>query len=86
MAEKEMDKKVFNVEALDALVSLAGSSSNLEHNMYNAMGDNGWVSMGSIKNYQGKKFVPKHGIVDKFITYAQYINRPDLEFYLNPEQ
>jgi len=80
-----MNDKPFNVETLEILVAMFGSIPKLVNNMYSAMGESGFVSKTAIFEYRKGNRVPGPKIVDKFIAYAQHINRPDLQFYKTPE-
>jgi len=73
----------FNVKALEALVNDAGSPPKLEHAMYQAKGEDGWVGTTAIKNYLNRKRIPDREIVEKFIAYAD-IRHLELEFYISP--
>jgi hypothetical protein len=78
------EHKKFNFDALETLVSLAGSPRKLAQDMYDYMGESGIVSTTSIRRYSIKKQHPGHEIVERFIAYAHRIGQQELEFYIIP--
>jgi len=73
----------FNVKALETVVNDAGTPHKLEHAMYQAKGEDGWVGTTTIRNYLNRKRIPSREIVEKFIAYA-HIRHLELEFYISP--